>query len=63
MFGYSGFRHYRKLMGERLIGEVLRQTSPTVESLKGKLPQKLQSKSAFFAKLFYTQSVSSWVHK
>ena len=40
------------------------QTSPTVVSLKGRLPQKLQSTSTpFLRNCLDTQSVSSWFYK
>ena len=39
------------------------QTSPTVVSLKGRLPKKLQSKSTFLQNCSDTQSVSSWFYK
>ena len=40
------------------------QTSPTVVSLKGRLPQKLQSKTTLSCEIVQpTQSVSSWFYK
>ena len=38
-------------------------TSPTVVSLKGKLSQKLQSKSTLSCEIIQMQSVSSWFYK
>ena len=39
------------------------QTSPTVVSLKGRLPQKLQSKSTLSCGIVQIQFVSSWFYK
>ena len=39
------------------------QTSPTVVSLKGRLPQKLQSKSTLSCEIVLIQSVWSWFYK
>ena len=39
------------------------QTSPTVVSLKGRLPQKLQSKFTLSCEIIQIHSVLSWFYK
>ena len=46
--------HYSKQI---IIGEVGHQTSPTVVSLKGRLPRKLQSKSTFSCEIVQIHSL------